>query len=662
MRKVIFFLVCVYLCLTPISASAAGGNGSATSTWEFDPATGTLTISGTGVTHDSEYRPWDDYRNTVTHIDIQEGITEIGYGAFSHFSSLKTVYLPSSVWRIGQNAFADCTSLTDISIDSVSQIDNYAFSGCSAFTSVTIPSGVSVINDGVFQHCYRLQQVTFHNGVTKIGLNTFCGCESLTSITLPDSVSSLGSGAFRGCSSLQSVSLSNSLTHIGDNAFADCALTKILLPDQLTSISGNVFSGCSSLREVVIGAGVSNISEDAFNGCTSLTAFTVSSGNGNFSADGSALFNKSKTTLLLMPKGFSGTYTVPQGTQAIAPFAFSECNFLSSVTVPSSVHAINRYAFAFCSNLQTVKLSGGLNVIEESAFSNSGLTQITIPNTVKKLGDHVFAYCANLRKITFQGPAMDIGRGIFVNVTATAYYPGGDPSWSNKTGYYDGDVTWEKLSCNGVHTVTETTSQPATCTVSGSEGGTHCMVCGQVLTAPTPTPATGHSYGDWVVTRAPSMTEEGQKERKCSQCDNAEIVVLPKQTDSNQETGTAPEKQTEAPRQETEPIQTTPAGQETEPAQESPAVPTTEPLQTQPAKITVPVTDPAADSPSTEASNLPTSKTSSTPSQTDTDVSEDWSNHRFPTIPMVIGGTIVVLCIAAALLERKLRKNRKSPS
>ena len=41
-------------------------------------------------------------------------------------------------------------------------------------------------------------------------------------------------------------------------------------------------------------------------------------------------------------------------------------------------------------------------------------------------------------------------------------------------------------------------------------------------------PATGHSYGEWEITKAPTTTSEGEKTRKCSICDSAETDVIPK--------------------------------------------------------------------------------------------------------------------------------------
>jgi hypothetical protein len=52
---------------------------------------------------------------------------------------LTSVSIPDSVTKIGDRAFAGCTSLTSISIpDSVTSIGDSAFDGCTSLTSVSL--------------------------------------------------------------------------------------------------------------------------------------------------------------------------------------------------------------------------------------------------------------------------------------------------------------------------------------------------------------------------------------------------------------------------------------------------------------------------------------------------------------------------------------------
>lgn len=68
---------------------------------------------------------------------------------------------------------------------------------------------------------------------------------------------------------------------------------------------------------------------------------------------------------------------------------------------------------------------------------------------------------------------------------------------------------------------------PATCTETGLTAGSHCSVCGATLVAQTTVPATGHTFGDWNVTKEPTTTEAGSAKRVCSVCSYEETKTIP---------------------------------------------------------------------------------------------------------------------------------------
>ena len=111
------------------------------------------------------------------------------------------------VTSIGENAFFDCKSLTEITLpNSVKRIKMGAFIFCSSLTSITIPNSVTTIEDNAFLCCSKLTSITIGNSVKSIGYCAFENCESLTEITLPNSVKSLGYYIFGNCFSLETIS------------------------------------------------------------------------------------------------------------------------------------------------------------------------------------------------------------------------------------------------------------------------------------------------------------------------------------------------------------------------------------------------------------------------------------------------------------------------
>ena len=364
---------------------------------------GILTISGEGPMNNYDYNgaPWCEYTSQINSVVIEEGVTTIGAYAFYYCDSLTSVTIPDSVITIGEGAFRSCFSLTSVTIpDGVITIGNSAFSGCDSMTSVEIGNSVTTIDERAFYYC-----------------------DGLTSVTIPDSVITIGNSAFYDCDRLISVTIPNSVTSIGSSAFYSCdSLTSVTIPDSVTTIDL-----C------------------AFNDCASLTRIHVNSGNENYSSDEyGVLFDKQKTQLIQAPGALTGHYTIPDGVTSIEMWAFDHCDSLTSVTMPDSVTIIDGIAFCSCVSLTSVEIGNSVTTIGMEAFDDcSSLTSVTIPDSVTTIREWAFGDCAALTEIIFLGDAPIIGKGCFDYVTATAYYPAGNETWtSDVMQNYGGTITW----------------------------------------------------------------------------------------------------------------------------------------------------------------------------------------------------------------------------
>lgn len=67
----------------------------------------------------------------------------------------------------------------------------------------------------------------------------------------------------------------------------------------------------------------------------------------------------------------------------------------------------------------------------------------------------------------------------------------------------------------------------STCTEEGYTYYT-CSNCDGSFSTSVKTPATGHSFGAWTITKAATATETGIKQRKCSKCGKVETQIIPK--------------------------------------------------------------------------------------------------------------------------------------
>ena len=158
---------------------------------------------------------------------------------------------------------------------------------------------------------------------------------------------------------------------------------------------------------------------------------------------------------------------IQPGVTSIGAYAFWDCYEMSSISIPSSVNRIGESAFAYCDALTNITIPDGITQIENETFSQcyslTGITlpkslmkignyaflnckrlqAITIPKTVTNIGEGAFADCGSLNKITFLGSAPANTNGCFRSVTATAYYPEEDATWTEAVRRsYGGNITW----------------------------------------------------------------------------------------------------------------------------------------------------------------------------------------------------------------------------
>ena len=142
---------------------------------------------------------------TMESVSIPEGVTEIGFAAFSGCYNLKSVQLPKSLVKIEQSAFLDCVSLEEITFPENSRLELYqsAFEN-SGLLKVFIPSNIRIMNGGVFADCKKLISV-YLEGQETIEKQTFASCYSLRTVILGKATKEIRAGAFDGCSNLSDV-------------------------------------------------------------------------------------------------------------------------------------------------------------------------------------------------------------------------------------------------------------------------------------------------------------------------------------------------------------------------------------------------------------------------------------------------------------------------
>jgi len=138
----------------------------------------------------------------------------------------------------------------------VTVIGASAFQGCAKLTGVTIPDGITDIEDYAFRDCTSLTGITIPNGVFNIGTGAFYGCSCLTGITIPNSVANIWESTFFECASLASITIPKNVTNIGTDAFTDCTgLIGVTFQGTLDPNCFDAFAFPGDLRAIYLAGG-----------------------------------------------------------------------------------------------------------------------------------------------------------------------------------------------------------------------------------------------------------------------------------------------------------------------------------------------------------------------------------------------------------------------
>jgi hypothetical protein len=124
--------------------------------------------------------------------ELPSKVTVIDDRAFHECVSLKLIWIPKTVGKLGEEVFAGCSTLSSVTFEFPSQLDSIgdrAFSHC-RFESISIPASVHTIGRWCFEDCYHLSHLQFapSSKLVQIHPCLFAGCTSLKSIVVPESL------------------------------------------------------------------------------------------------------------------------------------------------------------------------------------------------------------------------------------------------------------------------------------------------------------------------------------------------------------------------------------------------------------------------------------------------------------------------------------------
>lgn len=140
-----------------------------------------------------------------------------------------------NVKKVGDSAFANCTSVQRITIGEILQgLGDSAFENCTSLKSVYIKDGNAI------------------NTITSIPYNCFYNCASLTSFNIPSYITAIEDNAFAS-TLVSGIKFENlNVRRISDKAFANTKLTSVNLPKCIENVSASAFDNISTLKYVYV--------------------------------------------------------------------------------------------------------------------------------------------------------------------------------------------------------------------------------------------------------------------------------------------------------------------------------------------------------------------------------------------------------------------------
>jgi len=143
------------------------------------------------------------WQTGLEEVEIPAGVISIGKEAFEYNKSLRSAIVNCVTFDkiLPQGLFYECESLEHVVIaEGYTEIGPEAFRGTGRIKSLVIPAGVTVIGNSAFSNS-EIESITLPEGLTRIGKSAFWYCVNLETMTIPSTVTTIGDGALTGCCS-----------------------------------------------------------------------------------------------------------------------------------------------------------------------------------------------------------------------------------------------------------------------------------------------------------------------------------------------------------------------------------------------------------------------------------------------------------------------------
>ncbi len=352
-----------------------------------------LNLKDVKLKHIRYYDGWWDYGNNDHDLYRDD---DLPGSAFKENDHLRSLILPSSLKRVGGEAFSACRLM---------------------YSTLEIPEGVTYIGGAAFAY-------NEYNGMT---------------LKLPNSLDSIEGGVLTMCPWDCEFNIPENLKYIGGTWYPSAGSPRLKgtfrVPSNLKVIPEGAFCGMGSdgsfTGDIEIPQGIEEIGEAAFYGLSLKNRVNMTLPQGlkrvnhiSFAHVRFSSLNFNDDLEWIDQRGFMACsmpfqIELPKGLLYVGHEAFAGCGIEGELVIPESCLSIRGGAFSG-NQISKLTLPSRLEYIEGGAFQGVGpITEITIPKFVDRIGGRAFASNDYLQTVICLNPepptleANDVFEGVY---------------------------------------------------------------------------------------------------------------------------------------------------------------------------------------------------------------------------------------------------------
>lgn len=270
-----------------------------------------------------------------------------------------------TVTSIGDNAFNDCSELTDISI----MVDTlYKKPG----NTISVNCNLKVIGKFAFEGCTGLTFIKIPFSINRIGESAFKDCTELTAVYITD--------LMRWCNINFNNAESNPTFYAKHLHLDGEEIRDLIIPEQISGISHH-FVNCEGIISVKFNQIIKKL-DNSFNGCTGLKSIEIP----NCVESLHSAFNGCTN--------LEDICSLPEG---VVSNSFNKCNLSGKVVFSGLKYIENSFNYT---NISYVELPNSVQVIHDSFHSCKLLETFIVPSSVTEFyGDNLLTGLNSLKKL-----------------------------------------------------------------------------------------------------------------------------------------------------------------------------------------------------------------------------------------------------------------------